>query len=375
MNIDRRLFKNLDGPLIAATVALLLFGLVAVYSATHQLVSEDSFYYVKRQLIWIVVGCVGAVVILFLDYTTWKRYSRIVYALTLALLGAVLVIAPTISGAGRWIVLGPVQLQPSEFAKLAIIVTLAKHLSESHSEYPLRNILGSILHLAAPMALVLMQPDLGTTFVFIGILFGMLFVSGTRIKHLAILAFVGISCFAAAAFVSSQGWLPIFKEYQLKRLFVFLDPYSDRTNAGWNVIQSMIAIGSGGFFGKGLLAGSQTQLNFVPARHTDFIFSVIGEEMGFLGAFLLLSLYLFFLLRSMRLIASAKDSFGALLIAGVLSMMFVHIAVNIGMTLGVMPVTGIPLPFASVGGTALISNLIGVGIMLNVTMRRHKILF
>lgn len=373
--LDRRLVRNLDGPLIVATAILILFGLVAVYSATHQLVAGDPFYYVKRQLISIVIGLVGAVLVIAWDYSHWARYARLIYLVTLGVLAVVLFVAPSISGAGRWIVIGSLQLQPAEFAKLAIIVTLAKHLSQREEDEVGLNLFGSLLHLAPPVALVLLQPDLGTSMVFVGILIGMLYVAGLRFRVLATLLLVGLLLFAVAAIGSAQGWLPIFKEYQLKRLLVFIDPYSDRTGAGWNVIQSMIAIGSGGFFGKGLFGGLQTQLNFVPARHTDFIFSVIGEEMGFLGAFLLLGAYLYFLLRGVRLITYAKDSFGVLLITGVLTMIFVHVVVNVGMTLGVMPVTGLPLPFASVGGTSLISNLMGVAIILNVHMRRHKILF
>ena len=235
--------------------------------------------------------------------------------------------------------------------------------------------MGPLLHVGLPMGLIALQPDLGTALIFLFILFGMLFVAGTPGKHLTVLALTGLGLFLAAAYVSIQGWIPVFKEYQLRRLFIFLNPYSDRTGDGWNVIQSMIAIGSGGFFGKGLFSGSQTQLSFLPARHTDFIFSVIGEELGFLGAVFLLGLYFLFLLRGVRLIGYAKDSFGALIITGVVAMIFGHVLINVGMTLGVMPVTGLPLPFASVGGTSLVSNLLGVAMILNVHMRRQKILF
>lgn len=374
MDIERRLIRNLDIPLIATTLALVAFGLVAVYSATYSLSPADPFAFVRRQLVWAIVGIAGAAALLLSDYRQWGRLARLIYLITLAILAAVPLLAPDIQGANRWLVFGPIQLQPAEFAKLAVIVTLARRLSVGPIERPV-DLIGPLLHVGLPMGLIMLQPDLGTSLIFVVILFGMLYVAGTPLKYLVALAATGLGVFLAAAFVSSQGWIPIFKEYQLRRLFIFLNPYQDRTGDGWNVIQSMIAIGSGGFFGKGLFSGSQTQLSFLPARHTDFIFSVIAEELGFLGAFGLLSLYLLFLVRGIRLVGYAKDSFGVFIITGVVAMLFGHILVNVGMTLGVMPVTGLPLPFASVGGTSLVSNLLGVGMILNVHMRRHKILF
>jgi len=317
---------------------------------------------------------VAAVSLLF-DYQQWARAARLIYLATLIILAAVPLFAPSIQGARRWFVVGPVQLQPSEFAKLAIIVTLARLLAAREELARPTGLIGPLIHVGLPIGLILLQPDLGTSLIFIAILFGMLFAAGVPLRYLVALVAGGAALFAVAAYASLQGWFPLLKEYQLRRLLVFLDPYSDRTGAGWNVIQSMIAIGSGGFFGKGLFSGSQTQLRFLPARHTDFIFSVIGEELGFLGAFLLLGLYFLLMWRSLRLMAQAKDTFGALIIAGVVSMIFGHVLVNVGMTLGIMPVTGLPLPFVSVGGTSLVTNLLGVAMILNVHMRRHKILF
>lgn len=322
-----------------------------------------------------VVGLVFSAGVLSLDYSRWKRYARAVYFLSLGLLALVLFHAPTIFGAGRWLLVGSIQIQPSELAKLAVIIMLAKFLSDHEGEDPSYIMWISLLYLAFPIGLVLLQPDLGTALVFIGILFGMLFVAGVPGKRLLIMAGVGLALFVVAVFLSTQGWLEIFKDYQLKRLLIFINPYRDPTGDGWNVIQSMIAIGSGGFFGKGLFSGTQTQLDFVPARHTDFIFSVIGEELGFLGGIALLVCYWFLLLRGIHLLSRAKDKFGALLIAGVLSMIFFHVFINVGMALGMMPVTGLPLPFASVGGTSLAASMMGVAIVLSVYMRRQKILF
>ena len=371
----RRLLKELDWPLALTTLSLSLFGLVAIYSATYSFVAGDPFYYVKRQSLWIAVGLAAMAVVLAFDYRSLGRFARIIYLGSAILLTLVLVLAPTIMGAERWIVIGPAQVQPSEFAKVAIIITLARHLSLKESVDRPIDLLSPLLHVSLPMVLVMLQPDLGTALIFVGIVFGMLWVAGYPVKYLLMLALAGVALFVAAAVLSLQGWLPILKEYQLRRLLVFLDPYRDRTGAGWNVIQSMIAIGSGGFFGKGLFSGSQTQLDFLPSRHTDFIFSVIAEELGFLGALFLFVLYLIFLWRTLRISRSAKEKFGMLIVTGVAAMIFCHALINIGMTLGVMPVTGLPLPFISVGGSSLVASFLAVGLVLNVGARRRAILF
>lgn len=375
LDIERRLVRNIDWLLIFTTLALIAFGLVAIYSATSSFVASDPFYFVKRQAIGGAVGLGVASLSLLIDYRTWGRYVRLLYVGIILLLAVVPFLAPTIMGAGRWLVLGPLQIQPSELAKIAVIISLAHHLSSKEEvDHPL-DLISPFLHVGLPMALILLQPDLGTALIFVGILFGMLYVRGVPGRFLLVIAVAGLVVFVAAALLSLYGWLPLLKDYQVRRLLIFLDPFSDRTGSGWNVIQSMIAIGSGGFFGKGLFSGSQTQLDFLPSRHTDFIFSVVGEELGFLGAFSLLALYAIFLWRCVRLVASAKDRFGALLITGLASMILFHVLINVGMTLGVMPVTGLPLPFVSAGGTSLSTNLLGVGIALNVHMRRQKILF
>lgn len=374
--MDRRLLRNLDLLLIAVTLLLIGYGMVVVYSATHALGEGDNpLYYVKRQAQWCVLGIVAAAVVVGLDYRVYRKWVRIIYLGTLALLVAVIFLAPTIMGADRWLVLGPIRLQPSEFAKIAVIITLARHLEEKEDLSQFRSLISPLLHVALPMGLILLQPDFGTALVFAAIALGMLFFAGANPRHLMFLILGGIGAISLAAFLSSRGLVPLLQEYQVKRLTAFLDPYADRMGDGWNVIQSMIAIGSGGFFGKGLFGGSQTQLNFLPARHTDFIFSVIGEEFGFIGALLLLGLFVVLFWRMLRAVVVAKDRFGSLIAAGVTSMFFFHVLVNIGMTLGIMPVTGITLPFISQGGSSLFTNLIAVGLVLNVVLRRRKIQF
>lgn len=376
MKLDRRLLRNVDAWLVLVTCALVAYGLIIVYSATHTLIEADSAFYFRRQTQWAALGMIGLIVMAVgLDYRVYQKWSRVIYFATLGILAAVVLFGPTIMGAERWIVLGPIRIQPSEFAKIAIILTLAKHLAEKSDLRTFRSLLSAFLHIALPMGIILLQSDFGSALVFGAIALGMLYFAGAQPKHLLLVIAMGGLVVTGAAYLSLKGYVPLLEEYQVKRLTVFINPYDDPTGDGWNVIQSMIAIGSGGFFGKGIFSGSQTQLNFLPARHTDFIFSVVGEEFGFIGASCLLALFAILLWRLLRATIVAKDDYGSLIAAGVLSMILFHLLVNIGMTLGIMPITGITLPFISQGGSSLLSNLLAIGLVLNVVMRRRKIQF
>lgn len=371
------MLRQFDGLLAAVSGLLFLFGLVAIYSATHNVheAGDDPLFFVKRQLMWGVAGAAAGTVLLGWDYRGLMRFSRLTYGATVALLAAALLFAPAIAGAERWLVLGPVRVQPAEFAKLGLIAVLAHYLS-TRSEMERWSTIGGAWAIALPpLLLILRQPDLGTAMVVAGIVLGMLYAAGARTSHLLLVAAGGLSVAVGAIVLSYYGVVPILKEYQLQRFLVFLDPYRYQHAEGWNVIQSMIAIGSGGFFGKGLFGGSQTQLNFLPARHTDFIFSVVGEEFGFLGAVALLLLYALLVWRLVRIFTRAKDRFGALLVAGCTCMLAVHMFINLGMVVGLMPVTGLPLPFISYGGSSLVTNLLAVAVAENVAMRRRKIRF
>lgn len=372
--IDWRQLRDIDALLLFITALLIGCGMVAIFSATRGL-TADPFYYIRRQSQWLVVGVVAMCVVMTIDYRVYRKWVRVLYIGTLLMLVAVLVLAPTVMGAERWIVLGPLRLQPSELAKISIIITLAAYLEKKPNLSRPRDLIGPLLHVAIPTGLILLQPDLGTAMVFVAIALGMLFFAGARPKHLIAIVLLGLLAVVVAACLSLWGYLPILKEYQVRRLIVFLDPYRDPTGAGWNVIQSMVAIGSGGFFGKGLFGGSQTQLNFLPARHTDFIFSVIGEEFGFVGSAVVLILFGCLVLRLAKATVLAKDRFGSLVIGGVASMFIFHILVNVGMTLGVMPITGITLPFISQGGSSLLANLIAIGLVSAIVMQRRKIRF
>jgi len=369
--------RNLDVVLLSAVVLLLLFGLLVVYSATRGLAETrgDSFYYVKRQAIAALLGFAAMAVVLTVDYRHLIKLSRLFYLGSLLLLAAVLVVGRVGGGAERWLAVGPLSLQPSEVAKISLTLSLASALSDRERVEGWRGIFIALAWLVPMWGLILLQPDLGTAMTMAGMTLGVLIFAGAPMRNLALLTAAGLGAAVAAVVGSIQGWLPVLKPYQVNRLIVFFDPYRYRHDEGWNVIQSMIAIGSGNLFGKGLFGGSQTQLNFLPARHTDFIFSVIGEEFGFVGGAFVLLLFGVVFWRGGRILLQAKDSMGSLLVAGVLSMIFCHVLINIGMTLGLMPVTGLPLPLISYGGTSVLTTLTSIGLVLNVGLRRKKIHF
>jgi rod shape determining protein RodA len=374
----RKWVHSIDFALLLIVAAILTIGIFILCSATVASVGAAQgkpYLYVKKQGIWMLAGFAVMVGMCSFDYHILGQYYRLVYAGTLLVLALVLVFGKDIAGTQGWFRIGPVGIQPAELAKIGVVISLAKHLEKKEHLDQMRDLISPFVLIGIPMLLILKQPDFGTAMVFIGVLFGMLFMAGACPRHLGIIAGIGIGVFSLVAFLSIKDIVPILAPHQMGRILVFFDPYKYRTGAGWNVIQSMIAIGSGGLFGKGLFQGTQAQLNFLPAHHTDFIFSVVGEELGFLGAFGLLTLYLLLLWRGLKIMVLAKDDFGANLAAGVISMLLFHLVINIGMTLGVMPVTGIPLPFVSYGGSSLLTNMAGVGLLLNVYMRRRKIMF
>jgi len=373
--IDRRLIRNLDYIVLVTVLLLVAFGLAMVYSATHAS-QADSLLTVKKQLVGVVLGFLGLTLIVLVDYHVSERFHLLVYLGNLLLLGAVLVFGKEVHGAKSWFAFGPFSFQPSEFAKVAVIVTLARHLDKKESLSSFWDLLGPLAHVAAPLGLIIFQPDLGTALVFVFITFSMLYMAGARGRHLALLGGVPLLVFAALIFAHLRYGLPLpLKEYQLKRLTSFIDPARDAQGAGYNLLQAMIAIGSGRFLGKGYLRGTQGRLGYVPEHQTDFIFTIVGEELGFLGGFVLLALFFTLIWRGLRIAYQAKDRYGRLLATGVLAMFLFHIMENIGMNLGIMPITGIPLPFISAGASSMTANLWAVGILENVWARRQKIMF
>lgn len=367
--LDRRLLRNMDWVLLLTVCAIMLISLVVISSATLVNPTGDPYYYVKRQAIRFALGFFAMLVVMSIDYTQYYKLSPYIYVANLLLLGAVFFVGKDAGGAQRWIDLKVFDLQPSEFAKLAIIISLARHLASREGYFDSAwSLIPAFIHVAPPMLLIFLQPDLGTSLIFIIILFGMLYMAGARVRHLFLYGFVGV----AVGFPLL--WTKL-RTYQKMRLTVFLNPYKDYLGYGYQVIQSMYAIGSGGLFGKGLFSGTQSQLEFLPAQHTDFIFSVLAEERGFIGAVILLLLYLLLMYRIVRVAGHARDTFGMLMCMGVASMLIFQVLVNIGMTVSIMPLTGIPLPFMSYGGSANLVNLMAVGLVLNVGMRRQRLMF
>jgi rod shape determining protein RodA len=363
MQIDRRLLTHFEWLVPLLVLAISGIGIVSIYSATHDpgIVAPSSF--AVRQGGYLAVGVVLMLLALSFDYRRLDRQAWVVYVLCLAALLAVPLLGVVGGGSRRWIRLGPVSIQPSEFMKLGMVVMLAHQLARTRAtQLGLLDVLPSLLLTVPPAAIILVQPDLGTA-VHLGlIVMTMLVVGGLRLRWLLLLAAPVV---ALAPFL--WGFL---KEYQQKRILMFLDPTQDPLGAGYHVIQSTIAVGSGMLHGKGFLRGTQNHLDFLPEQHTDFVFSVFAEEWGFIGAAGLLGLYLALLMRGLVVAARARDRFGILLVVGILATIFWQLVVNVGMTTGVMPVVGITLPFVSYGGSSLLMLLLGVGLVMNVSMRR-----
>lgn len=375
--LSRRL-KSLDLTLL--TVIGITLGLsLLVLSSAAITTREGAMFYVQRQALWIVLGLILAGVITFaLDYSKLHQWHHVLYGVMLAMLIAVAIVGKSPKGAQSVLDLGVFVLQPSELAKIMIIVCFASYLSRRQGELQrLRDLAPSFLYFAAPFLLIFAQPDLGTALVFVVILFGMLYLAGARpVLLLQLLGgALGVVVLTLALHLSPlQIPLPL-EDYQVSRLVAFINPYLAPKTAGYQTIQSLVAVGSGGLWGKKLYHGSQVQLGFLPEHHTDFIFSVIGEEFGFVGACILLILYYNIISRTLSIAFQARDSFGRLMLGGIICMWLFHIVENIGMAIGIMPITGIPLPFMSYGGSFMLTNLIAVGLILNVRLRKETIMF
>jgi rod shape determining protein RodA len=331
----------------------------------------------KRQAVLVGLSLLALLLGAFLDYRDMVNISPWIYGGTIALLALVLFVGEDVSGARRWINLGLFPLQPSEIAKVAIVLLGAKLLSRS--EDPPETLWDFALYygwLLPPLFLIMKQPDLGTSLVLIAVSTGMLYfsgTSGTKIVKLGLFVLLGLVLLLV---LNRYAGLPLpLEEYQIKRFTTLFNPDEDPLGTGYQVLQSKIAIGSGMLWGKGLGRGTQNRLDFIPEQHTDFIFSVVGEELGFLKTLLVLGLYVLILSRCLIACVNASDKEGTVVAAGILSMFLFHLVVNLGMTMGIMPVTGVPLPFLSYGGSALLVNSFAVGLVLNVGWNRHKIFF
>ena len=360
--------RHLDPTLLLATLMLSAFGAAMVFSTTSADPSGlDPNAFLSRQLAYLVAGAVLLVVMSFFDYRHLKGLSPILYGGTLlALLVVLTPLGDEVNGAQRWINFGAFQAQPSELAKVMVIVILAAYLSERKMEVRALDVAACCGLVLVPAALIYLEPDLGTMMVFVALLGAILLVGGAKVRHFVALGVLGV---VAVAFVLQAGLL---KDYQMERITAFLDPNPDVQDLGYNLLQSKIAIGSGGMRGKGFQsANTQTSLDFVPEQHTDFIFTAVGEQLGFMGSATLLGLMAFLLWRAIRIATLSRDMFGTLIAVGIAALWGFQVFVNIGMTMGIMPITGIPLPFISYGGSSLLTNYIAVGLLLNIHMRRY----
>jgi rod shape determining protein RodA len=363
--------RGMDWILLAATLALVAFGLIMLYSATHADTNISTpYYYVRSQAVGLVIGIFLLFMISVANYRWLARWRTYIYLFTLGLLIVTLLVGRGSEevGANRWIQLPFFRLQTSEVAKLLLVLSLAGVLAEGVAlRHRLRFVFLCVVYVLVPTALVFLQPDLGSALVFGAILVAMLVVWGIRLPHLGILAGAGIFAVVLVLRVLPSAFgVHLLKDYQLQRLTLFLDPQQDPTGLGYQLSQSKIAVGSGMFTGKGYLQGTQTHLNFLPAHHTDFIFAVIGEELGFLGALLLLGLFTVIIWRSLRIARLSEDMYGRLIATGVAGVLVFQVFVNIGMTIGIMPVTGIPLPFVSFGSSSLVVFLMAIGFLESI---------
>jgi len=361
-------WRHIDLALLLSSLAIAGMGVLMVFSATESKLREqglDPHMYLKRQSIWVLLGLAVMAVMVSVDYRVLRDIAPFIFAGTFLLL--VLVLSPLGSstrGAQAWFQFGSFQFEPSEWAKLALIVCVSAYCATHRGDLDGRRLL-TVLGLAAvPMALIYLQPDLGTDLVFGAILIAVLVVAGARPRQIAALGAVAVIGMVAVV------QLGVLKQYQVDRLTAFANPTNDPQHSAYNLAQAKAAIGSGGLFGKGLFKGTQTNLSFVPEQQTDFIFTVVGEELGFVGAFTLLALFAVVVWRTWRTATLARDLFGTLLCVGILAMFVFQIFENVGMTMGIMPITGIPLPFMSYGGSSTVANFAAVGLVLNVHMRR-----
>jgi len=362
-------WRHIDLLLVAATAGILAIGLLMVYSSTRTkpVTGLEPSYFVRRQAIFVVAGLAAMVVAMTVDYRVLRDWAPVLYGGAIFTLLAVLSPFGTARrGAQAWFQIGSFHIEPSELSKIVLILCLASYCSAFRDELDTRTLAMALGLAAVPLVLIYLQPDVGTDMVFAAIIMAVLLVGGARARHILILTFIGLTAVVAIL------QLGVLKQYQLDRLAAFLDPQGDTQRSAYNLRQSQIAIAAGGVSGKGLFRGTQTNLAFVPEQHTDFIFTAVGEELGFVGATTLLALFALVVWRTWRTAVLAKDRFGTLLCAGVLGMVVFQVFENVGMTMGITPIAGIPLPLMSYGGSATVATLVGIGLVLNVHMRRFS---
>jgi rod shape determining protein RodA len=363
MLYDNQRYRDFDAGLLVIVFIIFAIGLMSIYSATQakNLAFVDS--YLLRQLNWFVAGLILLFVSVRVSYQKFIDFAYLLYGINLVLLALVLVVGHTRLGAQRWFVIGSFAFQPSEFMKISFILALSHYVGTRKGAMSgIMSLIVPCALAAVPFMLVLLQPDLGTGLLLVPVFFTILIAGGARIQYIVSMIAIGL--------LSTPFFWHFLREYQKQRLLVFLNPNVDPLGAGYTIIQSKIAVGSGGLWGKGWLAGTQNQLNFLPERHTDFIFSVVGEEWGFLGAAALVLLFYLVVQKAFTIANLTSDRYGKLVATGIGTLLGMQVVINISMTMGMMPVVGIPLPLVSYGGSSLLATLVAIGLLLNVFMRR-----
>ncbi len=365
--IDRRLISNFDWSLFIIPAVISIIGIMTIYSATRPVIGGVHSTFYMRQVYWLIVGISAFIITISIDYRWYIKFSYPLFVLSTALLILVLFTGKEGLGARRWIDLGIISFQPSEFFKLSLILVLSRYLSGRDNPLSLKDILMIFLiFITIPTFLILKQPDLGTAIMLLFICISMILTAGIRRKILLIILIVSLISMPVAGKMIWKG----LKDYQRQRIVAFINPQADPQGVGYHIKQSKISIGSGGLLGKGYLKGTQGPYRFLPENHTDFIFSIFAEEWGFVGSVILFILYLYLIWRGFETARSSRDREGCFLCVGVTYMLALYFFINVGMTLGLLPVVGVPLPLMSYGGTALVSNFIAIGLLENVMMRR-----
>ena len=366
--MKKKILRNIEWGILVCTILLIAIGLVALFSATQ----NSDYEELKRQIMWLGISLPIMIAVILIDYEFLVKISPFLYGASLILLIAVLFTEP-INGATSWFNIGSFSMQPAEFAKIAIVLFLADIIVKIQRKG--KNEMNRILKLGliiltalVPVVLIIMQPDYGTAFAFIFALIFILFVAGIQKRYIIVSVLLIVILVPVAYFF-------ILPEHAKARIDVYLNPDLDPRGAGYNIIQSKLAIGAGQLFGMGLLKGNQTQLGYLYPKTTDFIFAVIGEEMGFIVAGIVIILYVVLISKAIHVAKTAKNDLGSYIAAGIAGIFFFHMVENIGMTMGLLPITGIPLPFVSYGGSSLLTNLILIAILLNISGRRQKALF
>ena len=355
--------RDFDWPLLATVIGVMVVGLCMVYSASRQAGTGEVSTYFVRQLVWVAIALVALVLAVLIDYHIVVSLAPVLFTAAVVGLVWVLMAGHMAQGARRWLGVGPFRIQPSEMAKLALVLVLVKYFDSLRERSRKFLVFCGALLLAGSLgALIVLQPDLGTALVFVPVVLVMLYLGGCRIRYMAMLCIGGLLC-------SPLLWMTL-KDYQQSRLVAFINPAADPLGSGYQSLQSEIAIGSGGVFGKGWMLGTQSGLRYLPAQHTDFIFSVFAEEWGLVGSLLLLAMYGTILWRAISLAMEARDFSGQMLAGGLAALVAVHVVINIAITMRMMPVTGLPLPFMSYGGSFMVTMAVCVGLVLNVGVRR-----